>query len=69
MWIPVIVAVNADSKYKTFDDLLIAFKISPNKLKVATAGINYSQSGSYRIYKNLQKFNINICLMKAEFRQ
>ena len=69
MWIPVIVAVNADSKYKTFDDLLIAFKISPNKLKVATAGINSVGQAAIESIKKLQKFNINICLMKAEFGQ
>lgn len=35
-----VVAVHADSPYKTFDDLLAAFKKNPGKIKVSSAGIN-----------------------------
>jgi len=33
-----VVGVNADTPYKTFDDLLAAFKAKPGKITVATAG-------------------------------
>jgi len=33
-----VVSVNADTPYKTFDDLLAAFKAKPGKITVATAG-------------------------------
>ncbi len=35
-----VVAVHVDSPYKTFDDLLAAFKKNPGKIKVSSAGIN-----------------------------
>jgi len=35
-----VVAVNADSPYKTFDDLIAAFKKNPGQIKVSSAGIN-----------------------------
>ena len=35
-----VVAVHADSPYKTFDDLIAAFKKNPGKIKVSSAGIN-----------------------------
>jgi tripartite-type tricarboxylate transporter receptor subunit TctC len=38
--IPNVVAVNADTPYKDFGELLEAFKASPGKIKVATAGVN-----------------------------
>ena len=39
---PQVVAVNVDSPYQSFDELLQAFKDNPGKIKVATAGINSS---------------------------
>lgn len=33
-----VISVNADTPYKTFDDLLAAFKAKPGKITVATAG-------------------------------
>ena len=38
--IPNVVAVNADSPYKDFGELLEGFKANPGKIKVATAGVN-----------------------------
>jgi tripartite-type tricarboxylate transporter receptor subunit TctC len=38
--LPQVVAVRSDSPYKTFDDLLDAFKKNPGKIKVSSAGIN-----------------------------
>lgn len=38
--IPNVVAVNADTPYKDFGELLEAFKANPGKIKVATAGVN-----------------------------
>ena len=38
--LPQVVAVHSDSPYKTFDDLLKAFKENPGKVKVSSAGIN-----------------------------
>jgi len=38
--LPQVVAVQADSPYKTFDDLLADFKKRPGKIKVSSAGIN-----------------------------
>ncbi len=38
--IPNVVAVNADSPYKDFGELIAAFKANPGKIKVATAGVN-----------------------------
>jgi len=38
--LPQVVAVHADSDYKSFDDLLKAFKENPGKVKVSSAGIN-----------------------------
>jgi tripartite-type tricarboxylate transporter receptor subunit TctC len=38
--IPNVVAVNADSPYKDFGELIEAFKANPGKIKVATAGVN-----------------------------
>lgn len=38
--LPQVVAVHSDSPYKTFDDLLKAFKKNPGKVKVSSAGIN-----------------------------
>jgi tripartite-type tricarboxylate transporter receptor subunit TctC len=37
---PNVISVNVDSPYKTFDDLLAAFKANPGQVKVATAGVN-----------------------------
>ncbi len=39
---PQVVAVNVDSPYQSFDELLKAFKDKPGQIKVATAGINSS---------------------------
>jgi tripartite-type tricarboxylate transporter receptor subunit TctC len=38
--IPNVVAVNADTPYQDFGELLEAFKANPGKIKVATAGVN-----------------------------
>ena len=38
--IPNVVAVNSSSPYKDFGELIEAFKASPGKIKVATAGVN-----------------------------
>jgi tripartite-type tricarboxylate transporter receptor subunit TctC len=38
--IPNVVAVNVDSPYKDFGELLEGFKANPGKIKVATAGVN-----------------------------
>ncbi|MCJ7830473.1 MAG: tripartite tricarboxylate transporter substrate binding protein [Desulfobacterales bacterium] len=38
--LPQVVAVQADSPYQTFADLLKSFKDSPGKVKVSSAGIN-----------------------------
>jgi tripartite-type tricarboxylate transporter receptor subunit TctC len=38
--LPQVVAVQADSPYQSFDDLLKAFKANPGKIKVSSAGIN-----------------------------
>ena len=38
--LPQVVAVKSDSPYKTFDDLLAAFKAKPGKITVSSAGIN-----------------------------
>ena len=38
--LPQVVAVRSDSPYKTFDDVLAAFKAKPGKIKVSSAGIN-----------------------------
>ena len=38
--LPQVVAVRADAPYKTFADLLAAFKKNPGKIKVSSAGIN-----------------------------
>jgi len=38
--LPQVVAVRSDSPYKTFDDLLAAFKAKPGKITVSSAGIN-----------------------------
>jgi tripartite-type tricarboxylate transporter receptor subunit TctC len=38
--IPNVVAVNVDSPYKDFGQLIEAFKANPGKIKVATAGVN-----------------------------
>src|SRR5210317_490068 len=38
--IPNVVAVNVDSPYKDFGELLEGFKADPGKIKVATAGVN-----------------------------
>lgn len=38
--IPNVVAVNADSPYQDFGELLEAFKANPGEIKVATAGVN-----------------------------
>lgn len=35
-----VVAVHSDSPYKTFDDLITAFKNNPGQIKVSSAGIN-----------------------------
>ncbi|MGE0074982.1 MAG: tripartite tricarboxylate transporter substrate binding protein [Sphaerochaetaceae bacterium] len=37
---PNVISVNANSPYKTFDDLLAAFKAKPGQITVATAGVN-----------------------------
>ena len=37
---PNVISVNANSPYKTFDDLMAAFKANPGQVKVATAGVN-----------------------------
>ena len=38
--IPNVVAVNVDTPYKDFGELLEGFKANPGKIKVATAGVN-----------------------------
>lgn len=38
--IPNVVAVNVDSPYKDFGELIEGFKANPGKIKVATAGVN-----------------------------
>jgi len=38
--LPQVVAVRSDSAYKSFEDLLQAFKDNPGKVKVSSAGIN-----------------------------
>jgi len=38
--LPQVVAVRSDSAYKSFEDLLKAFKDNPGKVKVSSAGIN-----------------------------
>jgi len=38
--LPQVVAVRSDSAYKSFEDLLNAFKENPGKVKVSSAGIN-----------------------------
>ena len=38
--LPQVVAVNSDAPYKSFDQLLAAFKENPGKIKVSSAGIN-----------------------------
>jgi len=38
--LPQVVAVRSDSPYKSFDDLLAAFKAKPGKITVSSAGIN-----------------------------
>ena len=38
--LPQVVAVRSDSPYKSFEDLLKAFKENPGKVKVSSAGIN-----------------------------
>ncbi|WP_341703522.1 tripartite tricarboxylate transporter substrate binding protein [Ferrovibrio sp.] len=42
-----VVGVNADTPYKTMDDLLKAFKAKPGEIPVATAGVN--SAGHYGI--------------------
>ncbi|GHV37908.1 hypothetical protein AGMMS49546_07180 [Spirochaetia bacterium] len=42
-----VVAVNVDSKYQTFDDLLVDFKANPGQVGVATAGV--ASSGQVNI--------------------
>jgi tripartite-type tricarboxylate transporter receptor subunit TctC len=37
---PNVISVHPDSPYKTFDDLLKAFKDRPGEIRVATAGVN-----------------------------
>jgi len=39
---PALVAVNPDTPYQDFGELLDAFKANPGKIKVATAGVNSS---------------------------
>ena len=48
-----VISVNADSPYKTFDDLLAAFKAKPGQIAVATAG--QSSAGHIGI-ETLKKF-------------
>lgn len=50
---PQVVAVNADTPYKTFDDLLKAFKEKPGQIKVATAGVN---SAGHTAIEQIKKY-------------
>ena len=43
-----VIGVNADSPYKTFDDLIKAMKAKPGSVKVATAGITSSGGDGLR---------------------
>ena len=50
---PQVVAVNANSPYKTFDDLLKAFKEKPGAIAVATAGVN---SAGHTAIEQIKKY-------------
>ncbi len=48
-----VVAVHADSPYKTFDDILAAFRKNPGKIKVSSAGMN---SAGHSGIETIKKF-------------
>jgi tripartite-type tricarboxylate transporter receptor subunit TctC len=50
---PQVVSVNANSPYKTFDDLLKAFKDKPGAIAVATAGVN---SAGHTAIEQIKKY-------------
>lgn len=50
---PQVVAVNVDSPYQSFDELLKAFKENPGKIAVATAGIN---SAGHTAIEQIKKY-------------
>jgi len=50
---PQVVSVNADTPYKTFDELLQAFKDKPSTIPVATAGIN---SAGHTAIEQIKKY-------------
>ena len=50
--IPNVVAVNVDTPYETFDDLLAAFEANPGEISVATAGVNSAGHTAIELIRN-----------------